>query len=494
MTHHLHRAFLASALIASTAPMSAATQTTEDLLLPTSDPGGFHSIAIRHDRIVAGAPQAEFAGPEKGTAYLFDAATGQQLLRFDATDAEAFDWFGSSVALNDDVVLVGSPRHNEFAFMADTGAAYVFSTTTGQQLHDLTPADLGSGRRFGTSVSLSGDLAAIGAEGFAGAVYVFDVAAGQELRKLTASDGVNGDRLGGSVSISGALIAAGARYADSLAGAAYVFDANTGAELVKLLPADGAAGDTFGEAVAIDGDRVVVGAPRHDFNGEKSGAVYIFDAVTGNELMKLVASDGVAHDRFGSSVAIHGPTIVVGAPQADTVGNNAGVTYVFDLATGQELDKLVGNQSSAWESFGRAISIWGDSVAVASTSAGRVFHLDLTTSFCAPSSGNSVSSNGATLVSTGGFGTAQATFNVIGVPNSFGLLVAGTDPANVSLGCNTRCIGGSVIRGQVMMANANQVLDIPFDMALSGVTHVQFWYRDASGCSAGFDLSNALAQ
>jgi hypothetical protein len=494
MTHHLHRAFLASALIASTAPMSAAAQTTEDLLLPTSDPGGFHSIAIRHDRIVAGAPQAEFAGPEKGTAYLFDAATGQQLLRFDATDAEAFDWFGSSVALNDDVVLVGSPRHNEFAFMADTGAAYVFSTTTGQQLHDLTPADLGSGRRFGTSVSLSGDLAAIGAEGFAGAVYVFDVAAGQELRKLTASDGVNGDRLGGSVSISGALIAAGARYADSLAGAAYVFDANTGAELVKLLPADGAAGDTFGEAVAIDGDRVVVGAPRHDFNGEKSGAVYIFDAVTGNELMKLVASDGVAHDRFGSSVAIHGPTIVVGAPQADTVGNNAGVTYVFDLATGQELDKLVGNQSSAWESFGRAISIWGDSVAVASTSAGRVFHLDLTTSFCAPSSGNSVSSNGATLVSTGGFGTAQATFNVIGVPNSFGLLVAGTDPANVSLGCNTRCIGGSVIRGQVMMANANQVLDIPFDMALSGVTHVQFWYRDASGCSAGFDLSNALAQ
>ena len=494
MTHHLHRAFLASALIASTAPMSAAAQTTEDLLLPTSDPGGFHSIAIRHDRIVAGAPQAEFAGPEKGTAYLFDAATGQQLLRFDATDAEAFDWFGSSVALNDDVVLVGSPRHNEFAFMADTGAAYVFSTTTGQQLHDLTPVDLGSGRRFGTSVSLSGDLAAIGAEGFAGAVYVFDVAAGQELRKLTASDGVNGDRLGGSVSISGALIAAGARYADSLAGAAYVFDANTGAELVKLLPADGAAGDTFGEAVAIDGDRVVVGAPRHDFNGEKSGAVYIFDAVTGNELMKLVASDGVAHDRFGSSVAIHGPTIVVGAPQADTVGNNAGVTYVFDLATGQELDKLVGNQSSAWESFGRAISIWGDSVAVASTSAGRVFHLDLTTSFCAPSSGNSVSSNGATLVSTGGFGTAQATFNVIGVPNSFGLLVAGTDPANVSLGCNTRCIGGSVIRGQVMMANANQVLDIPFDMALSGVTHVQFWYRDASGCSAGFDLSNALAQ
>ena len=491
MTGRISNALLTSALIASSATVPATAQTTEDVQLPNSDPGGFHSIAIRPDRIVAGAPQAEFAGPEKGTAYLFDAATGQQLLRFDAGDAESFDWFGSSVTLNDDVVLVGSPRHNEFAFMADTGAAYVFSATTGQQLHDLTPADLGSGRRFGTSVSLSGDLAAIGAEGFEGAVYVFDVAAGSELRKLTASDGVNGDRLGGSVSISGALIAAGARYADSQAGAAYLFDANSGAELLKLLPADGAAGDTFGEAVAIDGDRVVVGAPRHDFNGERSGAVYIFDAVTGNELMKLVASDGVAHDRFGSSVAIHGPTIVVGAPQADTVGNNAGVAYVFDLATGQELDRLVGNQSSAWESFGRAISIWGDSVAVAGSGVGRVFHLDLTTSFCAPSSGNSVSSTGAALVSTGGFGTAQATFNVVGVPNSFGLLVAGTSSTNVALGCGTRCIGGGLIRGQVVMANANQVVDIPLDMAQAGVTHVQFWYRDAGSCAAGFDLSNA---
>ena len=494
MTHHLHRAVLASALIASTAPMSAAAQTTEDLLLPTSDPGGFHSIAVRHNRIVAGAPQADFAGSEKGTAYLFDATTGQQLVRFDAADAEAFDWFGSSVALNDDVVLIGSPRHNELPFLANTGAAYVFDAATGQQLHDLTPASLGSGRRFGTSVSLSGNLAAIGAEAFHGEVYVFDVSTGQELRKLTASDGVNGDRLGGSVSISGSLIAAGARFADSRAGAAYVFDANTGAEIVKLLPADGAAGDSFGSAVAIQGDRVVVGAPLHHLSGQKKGAAYIFDAVTGHEIMKLVASDGAAHDRFGSAISIHGTKIVVGAPQADTQAANGGAAYIFDLATGQEVDKLVGNNSNEWEMFGRSTSIWGDTVAIAGTGGGRVFNFDFTTSFCAPSTGNSVSSGGATLLSTGGFGTAQATFNVIGVPNSFGLLVAGTDPASVSLGCNTRCIGGSVIRGQVMMASANQVLDIPLDMALSGVTHVQFWYRDASGCSAGFDLSNALTQ
>lgn len=492
MTHHLHRAFLASTLIASITPMSAAAQTTEDFLLSNSDPGGFHSIAVRHNRIVAGAPQADFAGSEKGAAYLFDATTGQQLLRFDAADAEAFDWFGSSVALNDDVVLVGSPRHNELPFLADTGAAYVFDAATGQQLHDLTPASLGSGRRFGTSVSLSGNLAAIGAEAFHGEVYVFDVATGQELRTLTASDGVNGDRLGGSVSISGSLIAAGARYADSSAGAAYVFDANTGAEIVKLLPADGAAGDTFGEAIAIQGDRVVVGAPRHDLNGDSSGAVYLFDAVTGHEIMKLVASDGAAHDRFGSAVSIHGTKIVVGAPQSDTQINNGGASYLYDLVTGQELGKLVGNNSNEWEMFGRSTSIWGDTVAIAGTGDGRVFDFDFTTSFCAPSTGNSVSSGGATLLSTGGFGTAQATFRVIDVPNSVGLLAVGNASANVPLGCNTLCIGGTLIRGPVVMASGNQVLDMPLDMSQTGFVHVQYFYRDASGCAAGFDLSNAL--
>ena len=61
-------------------------------------------------------------------------------------------------------------------------------------------------------------------------------------------------------------------------------------------------GDAFGEAVAINGDRVVIGAPGHEGpGGENSGAVYVFDGATGLQLMKLVPSDGAAHDRFGSS-------------------------------------------------------------------------------------------------------------------------------------------------------------------------------------------------
>ena len=490
----LHSRLAIAALVAASAAHGpVAAQTTEDLQLSTSDPGGFFSVASRQGRVAAGAPRADHAGVESGTAYVFDAGTGQQVVRLDALDVQAFDWFGSSVALEDDLALIGSPRHNEFAFMADTGAAYVFDAATGQQLHDLTPSDLAGGRRFGTSVSLSGDLAAIGAEGFAGAVYVFDVTAGQELRKLTASDGVNGDRLGGSVSISGERVVAGARYADSDAGAAYVFDASTGWGGFKLQPADGASGDTFGEAVAIHGDRVVVGAPGHDGpGGENSGAVYVFDAVTGLELLKLVASDGAAHDRFGRSVAIHGTKIVVGAPRSDAMGSDAGAAYVFDLTTGLELEKLVASDAAADDFLGWSVSVWGEDVAVASLRLGYLFDLDFTFSTCVPAGGNSVSPTGALLVSTGGFGTADATFSVVGVPDSFGLLVAGTVSSNVALGCGSRCIGGTLIRGPVVMASGNQVVDMPFDMSPPGFVHVQYFYRDAGGCAAGFDLSNAL--
>lgn len=487
------RPALFALVVASSADVFGAAQTTEDIQFSTSDPGGFFSVASRGDRVAAGVPRAAHAGTESGSAYVFDAATGQQLLRFDALDAAAFDWFGSSIALAEDVALVGAPRHNEFDFMADTGAAYVFDTTTGQQLHDFTPTDLAGGRRFGTSVSLSGDLAAIGAEGFAGAVYLFDVAAGQELRKLTASDGVHGDRLGGSVSISGERVVAGARFADSGTGAAYVFDASTGWGGVKLQPADGAAGDFFGEAVAINGDRVVIGAPAHDGpGGERSGAVYVFDGATGTELMKFVASDGAAHDRFGSSVAIHGTKVAVGAPQSDALAGNAGAVYVFDLTTGVELEKLVASDAAADDYFGWSVSLMGEDVTVAGFRGGYLFDLDFTFSTCMPNSGNSVSSTGALLVSTGGFGTAAATFSVVGVPDSFGLLAAGTMPSNVPLGCGSLCIGGTLVRGPVVMASGNQVVGMPFDMSPPGLVHVQYFYRDSGGCAAGFDLSNAL--
>ena len=111
-------------------------------------------------------------------------------------------------------------------------------------------------------------------------------------------------------------------------------------------------------------------------------------------------------------------------------------------------------------------------------------------SYCDPLGANTVSDTGAHLTSTGGFGTSNATFNVTGVPNNFGLLFAGTAQANAPLGCSSnRCVGGSLVRGPVLLAQGHQVLGATFDMAQFGSTHIQYWFREGGTCTGGNNLS-----
>lgn len=87
----------------------------------------------------------------------------------------------------------------------------------------------------------------------------------------------------------------------------------------------------FGYAVAVDGNTAVVGAPTDDGAREKSGAAYVFqfDGAAWQEIARLVAGDGAAHDGFGRSVAIDGDVIVVGANGNDETVFNGGAVYVF---------------------------------------------------------------------------------------------------------------------------------------------------------------------
>ena len=85
------------------------------------------------------------------------------------------------------------------------------------------------------------------------------------------------------------------------------------APLDKLTAVDAAAGDYFGYSVAIDGDTIVIGA----YGAGTGGAVYILRTTDGGatyvQVAKLTASDAAADDLFGSSVAIAGNTVVIGA-------------------------------------------------------------------------------------------------------------------------------------------------------------------------------------
>eukprot|EP00562_Extubocellulus_spinifer_P022322 CAMPEP_0178623366 /NCGR_PEP_ID=MMETSP0698-20121128/6802_1 /TAXON_ID=265572 /ORGANISM="Extubocellulus spinifer, Strain CCMP396" /LENGTH=648 /DNA_ID=CAMNT_0020262449 /DNA_START=165 /DNA_END=2109 /DNA_ORIENTATION=+ len=105
---------------------------------------------------------------------------------------------------------------------------------------------------------------------------------------------------------------------------------------VKLLPKDGAAYDEFGRSVAIYGDTIVVGAELDDDNGYNSGSAYVFarDSTSGTgwrQQTKLLPKDGAEWDRFGSTVAMYGDTVVVGASADDDNGDYSGSAYTFDF-------------------------------------------------------------------------------------------------------------------------------------------------------------------
>jgi len=131
----------------------------------------------------------------------------------------------------------------------------------------------------------------------------------------------------------------------------------------KLIASDGAAGDRFGSSVAVGSGRIVVGANYDDDNGSQSGSAYIFD-LDGNQLGIITASDGAAGDYFGESVAVGSGRIVVGAKHHN-VGSNVdqGSAYIFDL-NGNQLGIITASDGAAGDNFGRSVAVGSGRIVV----------------------------------------------------------------------------------------------------------------------------------
>ncbi|MCB1232153.1 MAG: FG-GAP repeat protein, partial [Verrucomicrobiae bacterium] len=154
---------------------------------------------------------------------------------------------------------------------------------------------------------------------------------------LSATDGGSGDDFGSSVSLMGYVALIGSRFSDGLvagSGAAYVFDVRSGNQLAKLEADDGAASDSFGFSVSLSGNLALIGAQWDGDTGAFSGSAYVFDLASGKQLTKLTAADGASDDYFGSSVALCGNQALIGSIQDDDLGNNSGSAYFFREISG----------------------------------------------------------------------------------------------------------------------------------------------------------------
>jgi outer membrane protein assembly factor BamB len=334
------------------------------------------SIAISGNAALIGAPASyNYPPPRNGSAYLFDLTTRRMLTKLTPSDASSRDRFGFSVAVDGNLALIGAPRD------ANHGVAYLFDLDTGQQLAEFSASDAYAEDFFGSSVALSGNHAIVGAcrAGSAqpcsiygssnqfGAAYIFDLATRQQVFKLTASDAEPHDNFGSSVAISGDKLIVGAWENDHIGshGSAYGFDVNTGQQLHKLtappLPDDNFDGN-FGYSVALNRNFALIGANYgiDDDTYDYTGSAYLFDATTGQPLVKLKHSDAHQYDGFGQSVAISNSIALVGA-----VGdhNPEGKAYLFDLGTGQELLELL-NDKCCGDGFGYSVALGPDTAII----------------------------------------------------------------------------------------------------------------------------------
>ena len=305
------------------------------------------SVAITDTKVVVGANGDDSF---KGAAYIYDTdGTGE--LKITASDGAQNDGFGRSVAITDTKVVVGASGNDDSG--SNSGSVYVYNLDgSGEQ--KITASDSAAGDEFGIAVAMTDTKIVVSAEGdddrgsVSGSVYVYNLDGTGEL-KITASDGATSDKFGNAVAMTDTHVAVGASGDTMARGSAYVYNTDGTGE-VKITSSIGTMNDLFGWSVAMSDTKVVVGAIG---NGDK-GAAYIYN-LDGTGEVKIQASDGASGDRFGESVAITDTKVVVGALRDDDSGSNSGSVYVYNLDGTGEV-KITASDGVADDQFGNSIA------------------------------------------------------------------------------------------------------------------------------------------
>lgn len=228
--------------------------------------------------------------------------------------------------------------------------------------------DRSSDDQFGWDVAISGDTVVVGARGAnPGAVYVLQQNEGTWVQQSKLTSGFSGaGPFGASVDISGDTIVVGDYSEYPGVGAAYIFQ-RTGSNWAlqaRIVPSDSAVGDHFGTSVAINGDTIVVGANDAIHSGGQRGAAYVFQrsGTTWTQQAKLITSDLTIVANFGYSVDIDEDTIAVGAPD----GAAEGSVHIFRRAgVNWPLERLLLNPDPvSVRGFGVSVSLSDETLAV----------------------------------------------------------------------------------------------------------------------------------
>lgn len=375
---------------------------------------------------------------DAGAAYVFvrSGTTWSQQAYLKASNTGFFDGFGRTVAISGDTIAVAAMGEDSNATgvngdqtnnsAPNAGAVYVFvrSGTTWSQQAYVKASNTEGGDEYAASVALSGDTLIVGAPS-----------------ESSISSGVNGDQSNNNGTSSGAAYVY-VRNGTSWSQQAYVKVANNGNQHV---------GEIFGTSVAISGDTAVVGGPGNSFDksgtfasGSTSGAAYVFTraGTSWSQTAYLKASNAGVGDNFGTTVAISGNTIVVGAlgewslsggvngDQTNNGGSGAGAAYVFTNPGGgwSQLAYVKASNPDPNDQFSSGLAVSGGTLVV-----GASWEDSNATGIDGNASDNSAAQSGAAFVYDL-FALAGTSFFGTGTPGCEG---AQTVDANLTPKINT---------------------------------------------------------
>eukprot|EP01043_Picozoa_sp_COSAG02_P050963 COSAG02_NODE_5302_length_4458_cov_32.131682_1_plen_948_part_10 len=320
---------------------------------------GMSSVAVSGSVAVVGDRDGHregYASIEMGTAYVFERqlnGSWVQVATLVAADGADGDEFGKSVAVCEGVAVVGAPHNDDARNAPASGAAYVFDRQpdgSWVQVAKLVAPDTAANAEFGNSVAVSGRVVVVGAW------------QGHDASSIDGTD------LAGCIQDPPSCNYVDGRFLDwhdMNPGAAYVFERHLDGSWVqaKLVPPDAAVGqlyraavppwvsrgDQFGTSVAVSGSVVVIGAPYHDGGGDvnpDTGAAYEFERQPDGSWAQ-VAKLGVADANIvflGLSVAVSGDVAVIGTDsRTDWDTTRVAYLYVKDCATFRDVPNVVDN-------------------------------------------------------------------------------------------------------------------------------------------------------
>jgi hypothetical protein len=346
------------------------------------------ALDINGNRAVICAYLTDSSLLDTGKCYVFvkSGSTWSQVQSFYGPNPGASDYFGYSVDMDGNWLIVGAPQDQigatNYAGSATiyywNGAAYVSPITITRP----TPTALDM---CGTSVGIQNAtyalMGCIGDDTVAsdgGLVYVFKlVSAGVVTYNgtLSAPSGAN-DNFGSALAIEGGTVIVGAAAFDGIgsnSGKSYLYDLTNGIQTLRysFVPTPLLAGDQFGTAVAVSHPYILVGAPYYDGSYSNMGAAYLFYD-TGSAVVQLArivdSVNPFTNAYFGSSVAIYRASpvrleLLIGEYNGRAVGNNnptgTAQLYLYDITTGETrfVTEFLSSTGSSGDYFGGAVAV-----------------------------------------------------------------------------------------------------------------------------------------